>query len=123
MRHCQFYLITSKKSEEVLNGLKKYTLGCENRADAHGFFWIDNGDNIQQIQLVFGEIVIEWFAGKWAKFSMTNREINVSNDSDLPHGAHIMHPLEINTFSDTILNEARNARYPSEWSDKIMEKF
>ena len=38
-------------------------------------------------------------------------------------GAHIMHPLESNTFSDTILNEARNARYPSEWSDKIMEKF
>ncbi|MDP6216170.1 MAG: hypothetical protein QF649_03040 [SAR324 cluster bacterium] len=123
MRHCQFYLITSKKSEEVLNGLKKYTLGCENRADTHGFLWIDNGDNIQQIQLIFGEIVIEWFAGKWAKFSMTNREINVSNDADLPHGAHIMHPLESNTFSDTILNEARNARYPSEWSDKIMEKF
>ena len=97
MRHCQFYLITSKKSEEVLNGLKKYTLGCENRADAHGFFWIDNGDNIKQIQLIFGEIVIEWFAGKWAKFSMTNREINVSNEADLPHGAHIMHPCLLYT--------------------------
>ena len=51
MRHCQFYLITSKKSEEVLNGLKKYTLGCENRADAHGFFRNDNGDNIKQIKI------------------------------------------------------------------------
>ena len=52
MRHCQFYLITSKKSEEVLNGLKKYTLGCENRDDAHGFFWIDNGDNIDRKSVV-----------------------------------------------------------------------
>ena len=103
----------------ILNGLKKYTLGCENRADAHGFLWIDNGDNIQQIQLVFGEIVIEWFAGKWAKFSMTNREINVSNDADLPHGAHIMHPLEINTFS----RSSRRLSFDSELPCSIMSRI
>ena len=123
MRHCQFYLIISKKSKEVVNGLKKHTLGCENRADAHGFFWIDDGDNIQQIQLIFGEIVLEWFAGKWVKFSMTNRALEVSQEVGLAHGAHILHPLENNTLSDTVLDEARNAEYPPEWTEKIMEKF
>jgi len=123
MRHCQFYLIISKKSEEVVNGLKKHTLCCENRADAHGFFWIDDGDNIQQIQLIFGEIVLEWFAGKWVKFSMTNRALEVSQELGLAHGAHILHPLGNNILSDTVLEEARNAEYPPEWTEKIMEKF
>ena len=123
MRHCQFYLIISKKSEEVVNGLKKHTLGCENRADAHGFFWIDDGDNIQQIQLIFGEVVLEWFAGKWVKFSMTNRAIEVSQEADIPHGAHILHPLDNKALSDTVMDEARNAEYPSAWADKIIEKF
>ena len=123
MIHCQFYLIISKKSEEVVNGLKKHTLGCENRADAHGFFWIDDRDNIQQIQLIFGEIVLEWFEGKWVRFSMTNRAIEVSQEVGLHQGAHILHPLESNILSDTVLDEARNAEYPPEWLDKIMEKF
>ena len=123
MRHCQFYLITSKKSEEVVNGLKKYTLGCENRADAHGFFWIDERDNIRHIQLIFGEVVLEWFAEKWVKFSMTNRTMEVSQDLCLPHGAHILHPLENKTLSNKVMNEARNAEYPPEWSEKIMDKF
>ena len=123
MLHCQFYLIISKKSEEVVNGLKKYTLGCENRVDAYGFFWIDDGDNIQQLQLIFGEVVLEWFAGKWLNFSMTNRTMDVSKGVGLPHGAHILHPLENKALSNTVLDEARNAEYPPEWTDKIMEKF
>ena len=123
MRHCQFYLIISKKSEEVVNGLKKHTLGCENRADAHGFFWIDDGDNIQQIQLIFGEVVLEWFAGKWVNFSMTNRAMEVSQELGLPHGAHILHPLENKALNNKVLDEARNSEYPPEWTDKIMEKF
>ena len=123
MRHCQFYLIISKKSEEVVNGLKKHSLGCENRADVHGFFWIDDRDNIRQIQLIFGEIVLEWLAGKWVKFSMTNRTLTISQEVGLAHGAHILHPLESNTLSDTVMDEARNAEYPPEWADKIMEKF
>ena len=106
-----------------MNGLKKHILGCENRADAHGFFWIDDRDNIQQLQLIFGEVVIEWFAGKWAKFSMTNRSMKVSHEEGLSHGAHILHPLENKALSDKVLDEARNAAYPPEWADKIMEKF
>ena len=123
MRHCQFYLIISKKSEEVVNGLKMNTLGCENREDAYGFFWIDDRDNIQQIQLIFGEVVLEWVAGKWVKFSMSNRTIEVSQELVLQHGAHILHPLENKALSKAVLDEARNAEYPPEWSNKIMEKF
>ena len=104
MRHCQFYLIISKKSEEVVNGLKKHTLGCENRADAHGFFWIDDGDDIQQIQLIFGEVVLEWFAGKWVKFSMTNRVMEVSQEDNLQHGSHILHPFENKALSETVMD-------------------
>ena len=73
--------------------------------------------------MIFGEIVLEWFAGKWVKFSMTNRALEVSQELGLAHGAHILHPLENNTLSDTVLDEARNAEYPPEWTEKIMEKF
>ena len=106
-----------------MDGLKKYTLGCENRADTHGFFWIDDEENIQQIQLIFGEIVIEWFAGKWSLFSMTRRAAEVSQEDRLPHGVHILHPLESTILSESVLDEARNAEYPREWMDKILEKF
>ena len=41
MSKCKFYLIRSKKSEEMVDGLQQIALGCENRADAHGFLWID----------------------------------------------------------------------------------
>ena len=106
-----------------MNGLKKHTLGCESRADAHGFFWIDDGDNIQQIQLIFGEVVLEWFAGKWVQFSMTIRAMEVSHGLGLPRGAHILHPLKNKALSNTVLDEALNAEYPPEWTNKIMEKF
>ena len=67
MSKCKFYLIRSKKSEEMVDGLQQIALGCKNRADAHGFLWIDAESNIQHIQLLFGEIVIEWFLGKGIK--------------------------------------------------------
>jgi hypothetical protein len=54
---------------------------------------------------------------------MTNRALEVSQELGLAHGAHILHPLENNTLSDTVLDEARNAEYPPEWTEKIMEKF
>ena len=106
-----------------MNGLKKHSLGCENKVDTHGFFWTDDGDNIQRIQLIFGEVVLEWFAGKWVQFSMTNRAKELSQEDGLLHGAHIMHPFENKDLSDTALDEARNAEYPPEWTNKIMEKI
>jgi len=123
MRKYKFYLIISKKSEEIINGLKKYTLGCENRADSHGFFWTDNAENIKQIQLIFGETVIEWFEGKWIEFSMTNRSVKALQVHDSPNGSRILHPVDSNNPTESILDKARNAEYPMEWDEKIMEKF
>ena len=124
MKPYKFYLIISKKSEEIVNGLKKITFGCENRADAHGFLWIDSEDNISQIQLIFGEIVLEWISGKWVKFSMTNRTfVAVEEAEESNQGAHILHPLENTSLNDEVMRDAKNAVYPLEWAEKIMERF
>ena len=123
MSKCKFYLIRSKKSEEMVDGLQQIALGCENRADAHGFLWIDAKSNIQHIQLLFGEIVIEWFAGKGMKYSRTNRDLEVPEGIGYHKGVRILHPLEDTAIIESVLKEARNADYPPEWSDKILEKF
>jgi len=123
MSKCKFYLIRSKKSEEMVDGLQQIALGCENRAEAHGFLWIDVESNIQHIQLLFGEIVIEWFPGKGVKCSRTNRAIEVPEGIGFHKGVRILHPLEDTTIIESVLKEARNADYPPEWSDKILEKF
>ena len=123
MSKCKFYLIRSKKSEEMVNGLHKITLWCENKADAHGFLWIDAESNIQHIQLLFGEIVIEWIAGKGMKSSRTNRDLEVPEGIGYHKGVRILHPLEDTTLIESVLEEVRNAEFPQEWSAKILEKF
>jgi len=123
MKSCQFYLINSKKSEEVVNGLMQLTLGCDNRADAYGFIWIDGEKYIQHIQLLFGEVVLEWFAGKGVKCSRTNRDLEIPKGIGFHKGVRILHPVEDKAIIESVLKEARNAHYPPEWSDKILEKF
>ena len=123
MKSYQFYLINSKKSEEVVNGLRQLTLGCENRAEAYGFIWSDGEKYIQQIQLLFGEVVLEWFAGKGVKCSRTNRTLEVPKGIGFHKGVRILHPVEDKAIIESVLKEARNADYPPEWSDKILEKF
>ena len=107
----------------MVNGLKQLTLGCENRADAYGFIWIDGEKYIQQIQLLFGEVVLEWFVGKGVKCSRTNRALEVPEGIGFHKGVRILHPVEDKAIIESVLKEARNADYPPEWSDKILEKF
>jgi len=123
MSKCKFYLIRSKKSEEMVDGLQQIDLGCENRADAHGFLRTDAENSIRQIQLLFGEVVLEWFPGKGIKCSRTNRAIEVPEGIGFHKGVRILHPLEDPAIIESVLKEARNADYPPEWSDKILEKF
>ncbi len=107
----------------MVDGLQQIALGCENRADAHGFLWIDADKNIWQIQLLFGEIVLEWFAEKGLKFSRTNRDLEVPEGIGYQKGVRILHPLEDKTLIESVLKEFRNAEFPPELSEKIMEKF
>ena len=107
----------------MVDGLHKITLWCENKADAQGFLWIDAESNIQHIQLLFGEIVIEWFAGKGIKCSRTNRDLEVPEGIGNHKGARILHPLEDTTLIEPVLEEVRNAEFPPEWSAKNLEKF
>jgi len=123
MINCRFYLIRSKKSEDVENGLNKIALGCENRADAHGFIWIDKEKNIQQIQLLFGETVLEWFPGKGVICSQTNRTLEVPEGIGFHKGVRIIHQIKNESAIKLALKDARNAEYPPEWSEKILEKF
>ena len=107
----------------MVDGFQKIALGCENRADVHGFLWIDAENKIRQIQLLFGEIVLEWFAGKGIKCCRTNRDLEVPEGIGYQKGVRILHPLEDKTLIKSVLEEVRNAEFPPEWSAKILENF
>ena len=123
MTNSQFYLINSKKSNEEVNGLKKITFGCSNRANSYGFIWIDDENNIQHIQFIFGEIVLEWLPKKGLRYRMTNRVIEAPDGKGFQKGVRTLLPIENKDLIKDAIEEAQTALYPMEWSKKILEKF
>ena len=123
MSRCKFYVINTKKSQELEDGLHKITLECENRFDAHGFLWIDEEDNVMQIQLLFGELAIEWRSGKGIKYSHTNRAMEIPEGIGFHKGVRDLRQLEDIESIDYINEEVLNAEFPPEWSEKIKQKF
>jgi len=123
MSYSQFYLISSKKSKEEVNGLKKISFGCVNRANVYGFIWVDKKYNIQHIQFIFEEIVLEWINEKGLRYSKTNRALETPRGTGFQKGVRILHPVENKDEIRAVLEEAKKAIYPEEWSKKILEKL
>ena len=123
MTGCKFYVINTQKSKELVDGLHKITLECENRFDAHGFLWIDEEDNIKQIQLLFGELAIEWISGNGIKYSRTNRAAEVPEGIGFHKGVRDLRQVEDTDSIVSIKEEVLNAEFPPEWSEKIKQKF
>ena len=123
MTGCKFYVIITQKSKERVDGLHKITLECENRFDAYGFLWIDEEDNIKQIQLLFGELAIEWRSGEGIKYSRTNRAAEVPEGIGFHKGVRDLRQIEDTTSIQSIKEEVLNSEFPPEWSEKIKQKF
>ena len=123
MSRCKFYVINTQKSHELVDGLHQITLECENRFDAHGFLWIDEEDNIIQMQLLFGELAIEWRSGKGIKYSRTNRAAEVPEGTGYRKGVRDLRQVVDAGSIVSIKEEVLNAEFPLEWSEKIKQKF
>ena len=123
MTGCKFYVINTQKSKELVDGLHKITLECENRFDAHGFLWIDEEDEIMQMQLLFGELAIEWRTGKGVKYSHTNRATEIPEGIGFHKGVRDLRQVVDTTSIQSIKEEVLNSEFPSEWSEKIKQKF
>ena len=123
MNRCKFYVINTQKSQELVDGLHQITLECENRIDAHGFLWIDKKDEIMQIQLLFGELAIEWKSGQGIQYSHTNRATEIPEGIGFHKGVRDLHQLENLDSIESIKEEVLNAEFPPEWSEKIKQKF
>tara|TARA_B100000945_G_scaffold267174_1_gene227197 strand:+ start:1861 stop:2292 length:432 start_codon:yes stop_codon:yes gene_type:complete len=123
MNRCKFYVINTQKSQEKVDGLHQITLECENRSDAHGFLWIDEEDKIMQIQLLFGELAIEWISGKGIKYSRTNRATEIPEGIGFHKGVRDLRQVQNTDSIESIKEEVLNAEFPSEWSEKIKQKF
>tara|TARA_B100000579_G_C22431110_1_gene665323 strand:+ start:33 stop:404 length:372 start_codon:yes stop_codon:yes gene_type:complete len=123
MSRCIFYVINTQKSKELVDGLHQITLECENRFDAHGFLWIDQEDEIMQIQLLFGELAIEWKSEKGIKYSRTNRSTEIPEGIGFHKGVRDLRQVDDKDLIESIKEELLNAEFPSEWSEKIKQKF
>ena len=123
MSRCKFYVINTQKSQELVDGLHQIILECENRFDAHGFLWIDEEDEIMQIQLLFGELAIEWKSGKGINYSHTNRATEIPEGIGFHKGVRDLRQVEDKDSIKHIKEEVLNAEFPPEWSEKIKQKF
>ena len=123
MSRCKFYMINTLKSKELVDGLYKIALECENRFDVHGFLWVDEEEEIMQIQLLFGEMAIEWRSGKGIKYSLTNRATEIPEGIGFHKGVRDLRQVEDTTTIQTIKEEVLNSEFPPEWSEKIEQKF
>ena len=123
MTRCKFYVINTQKSKELVDGLHKITLECENRFDAHGFLWIDEEDEIMQMQLLFGELAIEWRTGKGVKYSRTNRATEIPEGIGFHKGVRDLRQVEDTTSIQSIKEDILDSEFPPEWSEKIKQKF
>ena len=123
MTRYNFYVINTQKSKELVDGLHKITLECENRFDAHGFLWIDKEDKIMQIQLLFGEMAIEWKSGKGIKYSLTNRATEIPEGIGFHKGVRDLRQVVDTDSIELIKEEVLDAEFPPEWSEKIKQKF
>ncbi len=123
MSRCKFYVINTQKSQELVDGLHKITLECENRFDVHGFLWIDKDDEIMQIQILFGEIAIEWRSESGIKYSLTNRATEIPEGIGFHKGVRDLRQAEETDSIESVKEEVLNAEFPSEWSEKIKQKF
>ncbi len=123
MSSCKFYMINTLKSKELVDGLHKITLECENRFDVHGFLWVDEEDEIMQIQLLFGEIAIEWRSGKGIKYSLTNRATEMPKGIGFHKGVRDLRQASETDSIESIKDEVLNAEFPAEWSEKIKQRF
>ena len=123
MSRCKFYVINTQKSQELVDGLHKITLECENRFDVHGFLWIDKDDEIMQIQILFGEIAIEWRSESGIKYSLTNRATEIPEGIGFHKGVRDLRQAEETDSIELFKEEVLNAEFPSECSEKIKQKF
>ncbi|MBG55526.1 MAG: hypothetical protein CL935_00140 [Deltaproteobacteria bacterium] len=123
MSRCKFYVINTQKSQELVDGLHKITLECENRFDVHGFLWIDKDDEIMQIQILFGEIAIEWRFESGIKYSLTNRATEIPEGIGFHKGVRDLRQAEETDSIESVKEAVLNAEFPSEWSEKIKQKF
>ena len=123
MSRYKFYVINTQKSHELVDGLHQIVLECENRFDAHGFLWIDKEDKIMQIQLLFGEMAIEWKSGKGVKYSLTNRATEIPEGIGFHKGVRDLRQVVDTDSIELIKEEVLDAEFPPEWSEKIKQKF
>ena len=123
MSKCKFYVINTQKSQEIVDGLHQITLECENRFDSHGFLWIDEENEIMQMQLLYDELAIEWRSGEGIKYSHTNRATEIPEGIGFQKGVRDLRQIEDTTSIQSINEKVLNSEFPPEWSEKIKQKF
>ena len=123
MSKYKFYVINTQKSKELVDGLYQIAMECENRFDAHGFLWIDEEENIMQMQLLFGELAVEWRSGKGIRYSHTNRATEIPEGIGFQKGVRDLRQVENKYLIESIREKLIHAEFPKKWSEKIKQKF
>ncbi|MDH5559574.1 MAG: hypothetical protein OEY59_01810 [Deltaproteobacteria bacterium] len=68
-----FYEIQSKKSQELIDGLRKISLACSNHPEIFCFLWFDPLNQLKSMQLIFDEKLVQWTQVKGLVSGETNR--------------------------------------------------
>lgn len=120
-----FYEIKSQKSKEFVNGIRKTSLVCLNHPEIHIFLWLDESEQLKQVQFVFDENLLEWTEGqKGLTAAETNRKSgHFSAKTGIHKGVRTIHNSQDRSILNKGLQIINTAQFPDHYAGLIRTKL
>lgn len=115
----RFYLIKSKKSEEIHHGLRQISLACSGHPMIKIFLWVTQRDEPRHIQLFFEEKLLDWHQDKGLHLMETNRRHHPMMELGLRKGSRTLSDIDEAQVFEEALSILKNAEIPAPYDDQI----
>lgn len=116
-----FYEIKSKKSEQLLNGVRQFTLSSEDLPQVDCFLWLNERDQLVQFQIIFDEKLLEWRFDKGFIASETNRRNRSQDKSGTLKGARTIHETRDSNILKEGMDIVKYSIFPPDFTPMMRE--
>lgn len=104
-----------------MNGIRKTSLVCLNHPEIHFFLWLDEAEQLKQVQFIFDENLLEWAEGrKGLTASETNRKSDqFLNKTGIQKGVRTIHSSQDISIIKKGLQIINTAEFPNHYAGLI----
>lgn len=122
-----FYEIKSRKSSEIINGVRQVSLCSEIYDNIQCFLWLNEKDQLKHLQLIFDENILEWFDDREFTGGATNRKLTPSWKTGLQKGVRTIHDVPSDANLKIGIELLKTSLFPSPYlqiiKDIVRPKF